>query len=126
MTCSEFAELAGLLAPKPLIIEAAQGPRVTGPEKHLNQMRDTAAAGVLETPALRSVQEEFERAKQYYEEAGKTDSIKLVNSGDDGQGPWGTDAGLNAFLEALGVKEKVLDPPGDWLNDQRTRTYRIS
>ena len=52
------AELASMVAPRPLIIEAARGPELTLPPGK------GGAPAALETPALPDVRDEFERAKK--------------------------------------------------------------
>ncbi len=105
------AEIASLIAPRALIIEACQGPEIPGPPPPRNGRMD-AASGKLETPLLSSVQAEFSRAREHYRKLGLKAKIKLVVS-DSGEGlPFAPDT-LKAFLAALGAG---LAPPQEKQN----------
>ena len=92
------AELASMIAPRPLIVEAAGGPEFTfAPGQG-------GAPGRLETPKLETVRAEVDRARKLVEGLGDKTGIELVVSGDDGRGPFGTEPALAAFLAALGAK----------------------
>lgn len=56
------AEIASLVAPRTLLIEACRGPEVDGPPPPVNGRSD-AAVGRLATPELTAVRDEFERLK---------------------------------------------------------------
>src|SRR5205085_1510774 len=87
------AEVASLVAPRLLIIEAAAGPQVeVAPGTK-------AGPGKLVTPALGEVKREFERAKKLIEPL-KTDRLTLIVSGDAG-GPYGTTQAVAGFLKTL-------------------------
>ncbi|MGQ9731640.1 MAG: alpha/beta hydrolase family protein [Candidatus Zipacnadales bacterium] len=96
------AGLASLIAPRPLIIEAARVPAIDGPPPPRDG-RAGAAPGRLWTPALADVQAEVERARLHYASVGATDSLAFVAS-EDGNGPPGSEATLTAFLQALAGK----------------------
>jgi dienelactone hydrolase len=98
------AELASLVAPRPLIVEAAAWPDVTLPPG------TGGAPGRLETPPLDAVKAEVERARGLVE--GLDAKIELIVSGDAGDGPPGTEPALRAFLAALAPKAE-LAPPGE-------------
>ncbi|HEY2587579.1 MAG TPA: dienelactone hydrolase family protein [Tepidisphaeraceae bacterium] len=91
------AEIANLIAPRALVIEACRAPEVSGPPPERDG-RKGATPGRLVTPKLEDVRAEVARAKQ--------GSIQLQVSGDDGRGPFGSPAALHSFLTGLGV-------PGD-------------
>jgi dienelactone hydrolase len=94
------AELAGMITPRVLIIEAAQGPEVTLPGK------GGGAPARLVTPKLDDVRREFERARSLVKGMNAGQTMELVVSGE-GTGPYGTTAALKRFLDALsrGVSE---------------------
>ena len=82
------AEVASLIAPRTLIIEAAKGPEFIIPPG------TGGAPGRLTTPKLETVKAEVERARQLVANSKPTDRINLVSSGPDGTGPFGTDEAL--------------------------------
>ena len=57
------AELASMVAPRALIVEACQAPQVSGPPAPREGHNPGAAPGVIATPALASVQAELDRAQ---------------------------------------------------------------
>lgn len=96
------AEIADLVAPRALVVEACRAPEVAGPPPERDGRRG-ATPGRLVTPRLEDVRAEVARAKK--------GSIELQVSGDDGRGPFGTAGALGRFLVGLGVNEN-LAPPG--------------
>jgi len=96
------AEIASLIAPRPLIVEACRHPEVAGPPAP-SQGRTGAAPGSLTTPPVQSVETEMERARRLTADLEPPAPVVLVKSGD-GTGLPGTDAALRAFLEALNVQ----------------------
>src|SRR5207237_9386226 len=57
------AEIASLVAPRPLIIEHSEVPKVDGPPAPEKGRRPYAARGTLRTPSSGAVKAEVERAK---------------------------------------------------------------
>ena len=57
------AEIAGLIAPRPLLIEASRGPEVPGPPEASKELGTGAAPGRLTSPQPEEVRQEFDRAK---------------------------------------------------------------
>lgn len=109
------AELAAMIAPRALIIEASAGPRVDGPPTPGS--RRPGSPGVLTSPPIESVRHEFERARRYYRSYGMAGKLQLVEPDDRDPGP-GCEAGLRAFLSALGRDEPlVVSPPLPPLRD---------
>jgi len=90
------AELASLIAPRMLIVEASVAPAITGPPAVREGAAASAAPGRIATPVLASVQEELTRARNLLNGLGRMD-FALVASGD-GTGQPGCDAALNRFL----------------------------
>jgi dienelactone hydrolase len=109
------AELAGLVAPRRLVVEASRGPEVTGPKASREPRYNTAAPGRLRSPAPESVQGEVQRARPVFEKLGLRDRLSLVM---DPQGEPGSEAALKAFLRGLGVAGEPA-PPGPPLQDRR-------
>jgi cephalosporin-C deacetylase-like acetyl esterase len=88
------AELASLVAPRPLIIEACAWPKV-----EVNA-GDGGAPGILESPAMSAVAVEHNRARELLK--GLNSSLpRLIPSGETGDGPPASDSALSAFLHAL-------------------------
>ena len=102
------AELASLIAPRTLIVEASAGPEVEGPPAP-REGRGGAAPGKLISPPLASVEEEFGRAGQFYERLGVDENLTLIRS---------RDSALTRFLAALG-SDTPLKLSGAPLTDRR-------
>ena len=103
------AEIASLIAPRPLIVEHAEVPKVDGPPKSRDG-RGGAAPGRIETPDFNSADAEVIRARQL---AGPFKDFITHVHGNEGRavGPCGEQA-LLALLRKLGSEVKVLAPPG--------------
>ena len=99
------AELASLIAPRALVIEAAAAPESAGPPAP-KPGRTGAAPGKIVTPKLESVRSEFDRAVGYFEKLHQLDKLSLIVSGD-GNGSAGSPAALRAFLKLVGVAEPL-------------------
>jgi cephalosporin-C deacetylase-like acetyl esterase len=115
------AEIAGLIAPRALIVEAGRGPEVSGPPKL--DKHNEAAPGMLVSPPLDSVKDEFKRTRRSFDKLNAPNhhagagipSRTLIEAGN--QGP-GTDKTLIALLTALGNHEP-LKPAGSKPEDAR-------
>jgi dienelactone hydrolase len=94
------AELASLIAPRWLVVEACRTPHVDGPPP-ARDGRSGAAPGVLATPSLASVQAECQRAQPYFERLKY--ELHLIKSGEDGDGPPGSEPALRSFGLGLGL-----------------------
>ncbi|HEX6984424.1 MAG TPA: dienelactone hydrolase family protein, partial [Planctomycetaceae bacterium] len=95
------AELAAMVAPRTLVIEAAKGPEVT-------ILGEGGAPAELVSPALENVRGEVERGKRIAERVhGASSSIALVASGEEGQGPAGSPEALRRLLKALGSDREL-------------------
>jgi dienelactone hydrolase len=114
------AEIATLIAPRPLIIEHAAGPKIDGPPKP-REGRSGAAPGRLQTPDYESVEREFERARTLLKAGDPKifDHLELI-SGAEGMatGP-GSDRALIALLKSLGVTSNSLKQPATAPIDSR-------
>ncbi|HKI21166.1 MAG TPA: dienelactone hydrolase family protein, partial [Isosphaeraceae bacterium] len=89
------AEVASLVAPRTLIVEAAKGPEVVIPPG------TGGAPGRLTTLELQTVKAEVEKARQLVAGLGPKTHVELVVSGPDGTGPFGTGDALRALVEAI-------------------------
>ena len=99
------AEIASLIAPRPLIVEASRGPEVAGPPP-VRDGRGGAAPGQLVSPPIHSTEAEFERARDFYQGLDKDDALRLVSPVD---GLPGSEETLTALLTGLGVENPHID-----------------
>lgn len=98
------AELAGLIAPRRLTIEASQGPDVPGSPPAPAPNADRAASGRLVSPPVESVRREFDRARRIYEQLG-SDNCFLV---EEAPAP-GTETSLQLLIDARDVRPDAGD-----------------
>ncbi len=112
------AEVAAMIAPRTLIIEAAKGPEVVMPggNAYTPEQIGDGAPGVLKSPKLANVRTEFQRARAIVDVLSPKPDLQLVVSGDNGQGPFGSQAALSTFLHALSSKAQ-LAPEGPALKN---------
>jgi dienelactone hydrolase len=106
------AELAGMIAPRSLIVEASRFPEIAGPPAATAERRGAEPTGAIATPSLESVKSEVRRA-------GQASNVQLVVSGE-GRGPSGSGEALNALLRSLRIPAAPLasgDPPADLRKD---------
>jgi cephalosporin-C deacetylase-like acetyl esterase len=99
------ANIAGLLAPRRLIIEACAAPEVDAPPAP-SAGRAGAAPGAIVTPAFNSVEREFTRARAIYEKLGAREHIQLIKSGEDGRGLCGAPQTMEV-VKASALREPV-------------------
>ncbi len=101
------AEIAGLVAPRSLIVEHSLGPRVTGPPVPQLGQRVSASPGNLVPPVFAAVRAEVDRAKPFFDAAqGK---LQLVTgSAGETVGP-GSDEATLALLRHLSVESGRID-----------------
>jgi dienelactone hydrolase len=105
------AEIASLIAPRPLIIEPSEVPRIDGPPTARDGRRAYAAPGMLRTPAFASVRQEVERARGLCLPGPNFHpSIRLIAGQGGAVVPPGSEPALLAFLRALGVTRERLFP----------------
>ena len=97
------AEIAALIAPRKLIIEACRGPEVSGPPAETSERKGAAPLGQLVSPPLDATRKEFERTRPFFNRLRADDRLKLVIS-DGGSGPPGSDVALNELLESISVQ----------------------
>lgn len=87
------AEIASLIAPRTLLIEAARGPE-------LKLKGEGGAPGHLRTPEIANVRREFDRAKSLIAGLTPQPKLELVVSGD-GTGAYGSKQAIESFVETL-------------------------
>jgi dienelactone hydrolase len=101
------AEIAGLIAPRTLIIEACHGPEVDGPPAATGKRANMACPnGKLVTPALESVQREVERTRPIFAGLKAAQNLHLVLS-EEGNGLPGSQNTLRVFLDALALHNEL-------------------
>ena len=101
------AELASLIAPRALIIEASRGPEVAGPPPVTEVHKEGACPnGKLVSPPLNSVQQEAGRARPFFSELKVDGNLQLVLS-EGGNGQPGSEEVLKSFLSALGIRTRL-------------------
>lgn len=94
------AELAAMVAPRRLVIEASRG-------RELEVAPGTAAGpGRLVTPQRDNVRREIARARSLLAGLQPDAQIDLVESGD-GQGPYGSPRALQSFLDGLATGTRL-------------------
>lgn len=99
------AEMASLIAPRPLIVEASRGPELAGPPPPRSG-RGGAAPGQLVSPPLDSVKAEFDRARDFYQQLGSENDLHLVAPED---GLPGAEETVRTLLNELGAKGVSID-----------------
>lgn len=99
---SEFgdSDVASLIAPRRLVIEACRAPEVDGPPAPRPGRSGGAAPGVIRTPTIESVEHEFALAKTHYDRLNAGNQITLIKSGD-GNGPLGATGTLEIVRQML-------------------------
>ncbi len=116
------AELAGLIAPRALVVEACASPVVDGPPPATGDRANVACPnGTLTTPRLDDVRQEVARAREIFDKLNVGEQLKLAVS-DEGNGPPGLADALTGFLSALGVASGLRQPgrsPREPLRDLR-------
>jgi dienelactone hydrolase len=113
------AELASLIAPRALVIEASGGPEVAGSPAITAVHKEGACPnGKLVSPPLDSVKQEVERARPFFAGLKAGGKLQLVAS-NDGRGEPGSEKALEALLGVLGVRQR-LQPLGKTPVDARS------
>ena len=90
------AELAAMVAPRTLVVEASGASELTFPPGGIR-----CAPGRIVTPKLEDVRGEVRRAAELTEGLKPAGGLKLVVSGGDGRGAFGSEPALAAFLAGL-------------------------
>lgn len=105
------AEIASLIAPRGLIVEASSGPHVAGPPSPIQDRKGAAPNGTLADQPLDSVRAEVQRARLHFDQLQAGQDLHLILSGD-GRGAPGCETALHAFLQLLGVGGGLRAPGG--------------
>ena len=108
---SEFgdADLASLIAPRHLIVEAAPAPEIDGPPQPTQGRSAGAAPGRIVTPGAEAVSREFDRASAHFERLEVHDHIQLIRHDANSDG---TDELLQAILRAADLDDMPADDEG--------------
>lgn len=120
------AELAGLIAPRRLVIEAATAVNVSGPPPAREGRAAVAAPGVITTCQLNSVRAETERAATFYRVFESESSLSLVATGDNGNGVSGNRVALESFAAGLGLAGLISNTAAAWQLEFQTRMEHSS
>jgi len=110
------AELASLIAPRSLTIEAAWVPEVAGPPEPTKGRSGGAAPGSIEICSVAQVRKEVDRAGEHYQKLNAADNFFFTVS-REGDGPSGSQEALSSFLSGLAIESSP--KPVDALKDQR-------
>eukprot|EP00913_Durusdinium_trenchii_P008866 g8332.t1 len=102
------AELASMVAPRTLAIEACAVPEVAGPPKAKAGQRSGAAPGSIAIPSVEAVRREFQKVRTHYEHLDATGALTMHVSGKNGRGPAGSNSAMSTFLGSAG---KANDKP---------------
>jgi dienelactone hydrolase len=104
------AELAGLIAPRTLIVEVSEEPKVFGPPNANAEHQQLACPnGALTTPPIAEVESEVARARQFYRRLGAEKNLRLVSPAGNSILP-GSETALLALLETLIGRPVTLRP----------------
>jgi len=121
------AEIASLIAPRALIIEAARSPQIAGPPEPTKERSGATPNGKISTPPLESVEREVARARISYKSLGADGELHLTVSGN-GNGPPGSADGLQALLTSVdrNLRLKPLEHAAlaNIADDGRARAHR--
>jgi dienelactone hydrolase len=110
------AEIASLIAPRALVVEYSDAPKVDGPPAG-REGRWGAAPGKLATPERFEVEGEVKRAQGLFG-AAFTNSLTFIYGNEGGTVGPGSDPALKAFLAGLMVNREPA-APADTLTDAR-------
>ncbi|MBP86596.1 MAG: hypothetical protein CMJ64_07770 [Planctomycetaceae bacterium] len=108
------AELAGMVTPRRLVIEACRVEEVAGPPEVTKGHRDSAAPGRITTCPLSSVVAEHRRGAVHYKRLGHEGEFILAVSDKEGRGLAGSAKALSTFSAALAVELDVDAEPEKW------------
>lgn len=111
------AEIASLIAPRALVIEHSEWPKVEGPPPP-RPGRNGAAPGKLATPERITVEMEVHRVRDFFPDAfGFEPALIYANEGQTI--PPGSPNALLALLEGLGIKSRLTPVSSSALSDAR-------
>jgi dienelactone hydrolase len=99
------AQIAAMIAPRSLVIEACAVPETEGPLPVRQGRRGGAAPGQIKTADPAAVQKEFKLAQSIFDQVKPNSGIRLITSGADGKGTSGTGPALAALAEGLAASD---------------------
>lgn len=102
------SDLAALIAPRALVVEATPGPTVKGPPP-AREGRRGAAPGALAPAPLREIRAEAARAQRSYRATSAAGRFALIEPSQNDAGP-GSDPALTACLQLCGVRPPKVGP----------------
>ena len=106
------AEIAGMIAPRALIVEACAVPHVEAVSVSRETRSNSACPnGKLATPALDDVQREVERARPVFADLNASSQLQLVVSNEPQSLP-GSEKALTVFFRSLGVRRALYRSAG--------------
>ncbi len=100
------ADLASLIAPRSLVVEASRAPKVEGPPTATKERNGATPNGRIETADINSVEAEIERARPFFEALKVGHQLHFV-ANSRGTGLPGSEEALSRFLRSMGVKTKL-------------------
>jgi len=112
------AEIAGMIAPRKLIVEAGRSPEVTGPPRTTRERTGAAPLGAITTPDAASVAAEVDRTRPFFDSLHAAASLQFIASGE-GHGPPFSRGALEALLHSMGVKSGAPPSEGEPPRDLR-------
>lgn len=106
---SEFgdSDVASLIAPRSLILDASQAPESSGPPQPKEGQRNVAAPGVIRTPGVEAVKREYLRAYPHFESLNAGGRIVLTGLSDADRTQ---EDGLHGLLSVCGIKSFIPAP----------------
>lgn len=121
------AELAALIAPRPLIVEHSRAPEISGPPAP-GKGRTGAAPGRIATAELRHVSSEVTRANAIVAKQQGAPPVTLIQAADGQPLTPGSAAAVRALLGAIGIEPgepapvaKTSSPNRPELSEERQR-----
>jgi dienelactone hydrolase len=111
------AEIASLIAPRMLIVEHSEYPKVDGPPP-ARPGRAGAAPGKLSTPERIAVESELNRARAFFPASFKFE-LELIYANEGQVIKFGSANAVAALLTALGGPKRLATPSTDILADAR-------
>jgi len=99
------AEIASMIAPRGLVVEASAAPDVKGPPPATKERGGATPNGALVTPPLEDVRREVERSRQWFAAIGAARELEFIL--DSGGGLPGSDQALSALLRAAGANVNI-------------------
>ena len=97
------SDIASLVAPRILVVEACRVPEVDGPPAPRQGRRGGAAPGAIRTCILGEVEQEWNEAQIHFKSLQHANQIALIKS-EEGHGPGGSEPAIEALLAGLKIE----------------------